>query len=52
MNHVNTDCSCPKVECPRHTHCEECREYHGEKGALPFCEREDPGQGNEIKSGA
>jgi hypothetical protein len=33
------DCPCPKTECERHKHCDECRAFHGVKGKLPRCER-------------
>lgn len=52
MNYEKVDCRCPKVECPRHDQCEECREHHDKKGDLPFCEREDREQVDEIESGA
>jgi hypothetical protein len=34
-----SDCPCPK-KCPRHGRCTECREYHGRKNHLPYCERD------------
>jgi len=35
------ECSCPR-NCPRHGHCDECREFHGQakRPRPPFCERE------------
>ena len=33
------DCPCPKTECERHCHCDECRAYHGAKKQRPYCER-------------
>jgi hypothetical protein len=36
-NPVN--CTCPKKKCPRHAKCEECAQYHANKGKLPYCKR-------------
>jgi predicted CXXCH cytochrome family protein len=33
------DCSCPKKKCVRHGKCQECHDYHGAKGKLPYCLR-------------
>ena len=37
---VQTDCPCPKRNCPRRGRCQECAAYHGVKGKLPFCFRQ------------
>lgn len=36
---VSPDCACPKARCERHGKCDECRQYHGLNGKLPYCER-------------
>ncbi|HTY89757.1 MAG TPA: hypothetical protein VMC84_01130 [Methanocella sp.] len=33
------DCPCPKSKCERHGYCDECRQYHGLRSGLPYCER-------------
>ncbi len=35
---VKEDCPCPE-NCLRHGYCDECVEFHGAKGKLPYCER-------------
>lgn len=37
---VQTDCPCPKKNCPRRGQCQECAAYHGAKGKLPYCFRQ------------
>jgi hypothetical protein len=37
---AQTDCPCPKKNCPRRGHCQQCEAYHGAKGKLPYCFRE------------
>jgi hypothetical protein len=36
---MDPDCNCPKTKCERHGKCDECRQFHGAKGKLPYCER-------------
>ncbi len=36
---IRQDCPCTKANCERHGYCDECRQYHGVKGKLPYCER-------------
>ena len=37
---VQTDCPCPKGNCPRRGQCQACAAYHGAKGKLPYCFRQ------------
>jgi hypothetical protein len=39
MEKVKKVCPCKSTGCPRHSDCEECREYHYSKDSLPACER-------------
>lgn len=32
-------CPCKKKNCPRYKKCDECKQYHYERGGLPYCER-------------
>ena len=36
---VQMDCPCPKKNCPRHGHCQECAAYHAAKDGLSYCFR-------------
>jgi hypothetical protein len=36
---AQTDCPCPKKDCPRREQCGECAASHAAKGRLPFCLR-------------
>jgi len=33
-NRKNTQCQCPKIKCPNHGHCVECKKAHNGKS---FC---------------
>ena len=39
MNELKTECPCKKIKCERHGKCQECENYHGKKGKLPYCKR-------------
>ncbi len=34
----NPKCRCPKLNCPRHSNCKECKEYHHKRYELTYCE--------------
>lgn len=36
---INTYCSCPKTECPRHGHCCQCIVAHKSRSADPIIKR-------------
>lgn len=37
---LNSNCNCPKTECPRHGNCMECVEFHkNNSDKIPFCLR-------------
>jgi hypothetical protein len=37
---AQTGCPCTKRNCPRRGQCQECADYHGANGKLPYCFRE------------
>ena len=37
---LNSNCNCPKTDCPRHGNCMECVEFHkANSKKIPFCLR-------------
>jgi hypothetical protein len=41
METLKEDCPCPKLKCKRHGNCDVCEAYHGRKGRLPYCKRDN-----------
>ncbi len=33
------ECPCTYPGCPRHSHCDECKEYHHSQGEKTTCEK-------------
>jgi hypothetical protein len=35
----NPKCRCPKLNCPRHSNCKECKAFHNKNLELTYCEK-------------